>query len=175
MDPGGSTGLAWGVFDEASSIHDAIANGLGKGSATVTGDEYQQIAAIAKFWMAFYRHCVRDRLLEPNQVEFVSEDFIERTDLKGKTHQSPIRILWGVEGYRLGRAAEFAGRQRSSYRVFAPRVILQHPSLGAGVGSQRLREYGCWVRGKQHERSAWSHIIVRLGVLQRVPRGVGVR
>jgi hypothetical protein len=28
-----------------------------------------------------------------------------------------------------------------------------------------------WVVGRQHERSAWRHIIVRLGALQRVPRG----
>jgi hypothetical protein len=69
----------------------------------------------------------------------------------------------------MGRAAEFAGRRHSNSRVYAPRVILQHPSLGAGIGSQRLREYGCWVVGRDHERSAWKHIIARLTVLQRVP------
>jgi hypothetical protein len=171
MDPGGSTGLAWGIFDETASISDALSRGIHKGSATVEGDEYQQIVEIARHWMEFYRLCVLTCMLPPENVEFVSEDFIERTDLRGKKHQSPIRILWGVEGYRMGRAAEFAGRRTSPRRVYAPRVILQHPSLGSAVDSKRLRAYGVWVVGRQHERSAWRHIIVRLGVLQRVPRG----
>jgi hypothetical protein len=172
MDPGGATGLAWGIFDNTASVHDAIKNGLHKGSVTVEGDEYHQIVAIAKYWMSFYKFCVHRCLLDPEDVEFVSEDFVERTDLRGKKHQSPIRILWGVEGYRMGRAAEFAGRRRSGARVYAPRIILQHPSLGAAIGSERLREYGCWVVGRDHERSAWSHIIVRLTVLQRMPSAV---
>jgi hypothetical protein len=171
MDPGGHTGLAWGIFDETASIPDAIAKGVDKGSLTITGDEYDQIGQIAAEWRRFYKRCVEYRLLDPTRVEFVSEDFIERTDLRGKEHQSPIRILWGVEGYRMGRADEFAGRRHSPRKVYCPRVILQHPSLGSAINPKRLRAYGCWVVGKDHERSAWRHIIVRLGVVQRAAPG----
>jgi hypothetical protein len=134
------------------------------------GDEYEQITAIANIWIKFFRHCVTVRCLPPERVEFVSEDFVQRPGSSGgKEGQSPIRILWGVEGYRMGRAAEFAGRRGSEARVIAPRVILQHPSLGSGVTSKRLKEYGCWVVGKEHERSAYKHIAVRLGVIKKIP------
>jgi hypothetical protein len=171
MDPGGHTGLAWGIFDVTVSVGDALENAIDRGSATIEGDEYAQITAIADLWTSFYRRCIREGCMEPESVEFVSEDFVQRPGGSGgKEGQSPIRILWGVEGYRMGRAAEFKGRKDSKAKVFAPRVILQHPSLGSHVTSKRLREYGCWVVGREHERSAWKHIIVRLGKLQQIPR-----
>jgi hypothetical protein len=170
MDPGGHTGLAWGIFDPTASFTDAIAGAADKGSTTIVGEEHDQIRQIAYFWMRFYRGCVQERCMPPENVEFVSEDFVQRPGGSGgKEGQSPIRILWGVEGYRMGRADEFRGRQRSQFKVHAPPMILQHPTLGSGVTSKRLRDYGCWVVGKEHERSAWKHIIVRLGMLQRVP------
>src|SRR4051794_15142811 len=114
MDPGGHTGLAWGIFDETASTAEALQNGLQKGSATVTGDEYAQIERIADLWTSFYRDCVNTRLLDPTKVEFVSEDFVQRPGGSGgKEGNSPLRILWGVEGYRMGRAAEFKGRRGS--------------------------------------------------------------
>lgn len=171
MDPGGHTGLAWGIFDETASVSQALQNGIDKGSTTITGDEYEQIVAGADHWIRFYRDCVNRRLLLPEQIEFVSEDFVQRPGGGGgKEGNSPLRILWGIEGYRLGRAAEFKGRRGSLAKIYAPRAILQHPSLGSAITSRRLREYGCWVVGREHERSAWKHIAVRLGVLQRVPR-----
>jgi hypothetical protein len=168
MDPGGHTGLAWGIFDTSASIADALNNGIDKGSRTLEGDEHAQIEAIANIWVKFFRHCVEVRCLAPERVEFVSEDFVQRPGSSGgKEGQSPIRILWGVEGYRMGRAAEFAGRRGSKKRVIAPRIILQNPSLGSGVSRKMLESYGCWVIGREHERSAFKHIAVRLGRIHK--------
>jgi hypothetical protein len=168
LDPGGKSGLAWGIFDPTASLADALANGLHKGSATAEGDEYDQIRAITEEWTRFYRMCVNECCMDPEAVEFICEDFVQRPNSSGgKEGQSPIRIMWGVEGYRMGRAAEFKGRARSKVKIYAPRMILQHPSQASALGTRkRLESWDCWVVGREHERSAFAHIAVRLARIQ---------
>ena len=68
LDPGGKSGLAWGIFDPADTLAGALANGLHKGSETIEGDEYDQIAAIATSWTDFYRMCVSDCCMDPRSM-----------------------------------------------------------------------------------------------------------
>lgn len=169
MDPGGHTGLAWGVFDPTASVEDALKNGIQKGSHTTEGSEYGQIKEIANLWMDFYRRCVFEGQMDPDDVEFVAEDFVLRPGRHagGKDGISPVRILWGVEGYRLGRADEFKGRRAS--KVHNPPIILQQPNQASTFATNpRLKTWGVWVRGREHERSAWRHIALRLANLNRI-------
>lgn len=179
LDPGGSSGLAWGVFDTSPdlTVAEAMRSRLHADSTTVVGDEYEQIKLIATFWMTFYRECVYERLLDPQAVEFVCEDFVQRPGPTpgGKEGQSPIRIMWGVEGYRMGRADEFKGRKiNSKARIHAPRMILQLPSDSSAYGTkQRLKDWNCWVVGREHERSAWKHVALRVARIQRLQLSSG--
>lgn len=160
--------MAWGIFDTSVSVADALKNGIAIGSDTITGDERSQIKAIAATWSDFYRDCVFGRCMEPEWVEFICEDFIPRLGGKtGKEITSPERIAWGVEGYRMGRADQFR-QLRPFAKVHQPPMILQPPSHVSTFATKvRLREWDLWVRGREHERSAFKHIAYRLGVISK--------
>jgi hypothetical protein len=136
---------------------------LVSGSHTISGPERDQIKEIAYLWRSFYRYCVKSALLPPEQVDFVCEDFIQRPGSSGgKEGTSPERIAWGVEGYRMGAADEYKGRNKGLAHV--PPMIWQHPSQ-AQASSERIKSWGCWIKGREHELSAFRHIAVRVGVL----------
>jgi hypothetical protein len=172
IDPGGSTGVAYGVFDARAKdrdVGDILRTGVYTGSTTIQGDEYAQIREIARLWTQFFRKNVQIGQMDPDSVEFVSEDFILRPGSHGggKEGISPVRILWGVEGYRMGREDEFKGRRNSKHKLtFRRPVILQTAGQAATYASnQRLRDWDLWVVGKEHERSAWRHIALRVATL----------
>lgn len=166
LDPGGQTGVAWGVFPLGEGVSDSLTSGLLKGSTTVIGDEYAQIKIIAGLWQSFLRDCVRNHFMEPEQVEFVCEDFVPNLrGITGKEITSPERICWGVEGYRMGMADQFKLGRRGK-QVYCPPQILQMPSQAKTFATnKRMREWGLWVVGREHERSAWAHLAYRLAIL----------
>lgn len=137
------------------------------GSETLVGDEYTQIKEIAKLWRTFLNQCVTVGRMDPSQVEFVCEDFVPNLrGITGKEITSPERICWGVEGYRMGRADQFMLGRSINKAVYCPRMILQMPSQAKTFATnKRLREWGVWVVGREHERSAWAHLIYRLAIL----------
>lgn len=160
-DPGGATGLAWGVFDPgAASLEDALAGRMLAGSTTVEGTAHEQIREITAIWQSFYRSCVKDACLPPERIYYVCEDFIYSGNVNygGESAEISTALIWGVEGYRMGQADEFR-RLRRGKPIHVPPVILQTAGQAKGaINSQRLKEYGCWVVGRDHERSAWQHV-----------------
>ena len=56
VDPGGKTGVAWGIFDPGAprGVRESLRNKLRAGSDTIQGDERHQISQIANSWMEFY-------------------------------------------------------------------------------------------------------------------------
>jgi hypothetical protein len=64
----------------------------------------------------------------------------------------------------MGSADEY---ERGNWGPAGPvRVVWQQPSAAATFGTKsRLESWDCWVRGKQHERSAWRHLGVRVAKL----------
>lgn len=157
LDPGGKSGLAWGIFnDKADTVADAMRNGLYKGSATVIGGEAKQIKEIFDFWQQFKEGCVRRHLLEPEQVDLVIEDFIllPGQHAGGKEGISPARIGWGFEGYRLGRGYGYRRHKHITQAVWQPATAMRY--------EKKLKDWDCWVVGKEHERSAFCHIGARL-------------
>lgn len=162
MDPGGHTGLAWAILDPADpdGITGSLRNRMNSGSATIAGDERTQIAEIAAIWAAFYSACVRSALLKPSDVWFVCEDYIYApgVNYSGESAAISTALIWGVEGYRMGRRDEW--KEHNPRKTAAiPSMILQP----AGVAMQfatnaRLKEWDCWVVGRDHERSAFRHL-----------------
>jgi hypothetical protein len=165
-DPGGATGLTWGIFNpHAGSIEKILASKLEDGSTTVTGDERTQIREVATLWQSFFSGCVRSALLPPERVWFVCEDYIYApgVNYEGDSAKISTALIWGIEGYRMGRADEFrVGRGRK--QVHVPTMILQPAGMAKSYATkERLKEWGMWERGhggkREHEFSALQHLV----------------
>lgn len=66
-------------------------------------------------------------------------------------------IIYGIEGYRMGRADEWREHRRGPLHV--PPMIMQTASQAKGFATnKRLKEWDCWVVGREHERSAMQHL-----------------
>ena len=159
VDPGGATGLAWGIFDPgAGGVAEALKTRLHAGSTTVDGEERRQIKAIATAWGDFYQDCVHTRRLPPENIYLVMENFIYTgANYAGDSAKISTAIIWGLEGYRMGRRDEWKKHRRG--RAHMPTMVLQNAGdAKAFAKPDLLKEWGVWVVGRDHERSAWQHI-----------------
>lgn len=152
--------MAWGIFNpHAESVEEMLKTRMEAGSTTVTGDERTQIREVADLWQSFYRTCVRSALLPPDRVWFVMENFILKPGetAGGSDATISLALIWGIEGYRMGRADEWAEHKRG--QVMMPSMILQMAGQAKSYATgDRLKEWTVWIKGREHERSAWSHI-----------------
>lgn len=159
VDPGGHTGIAWGVFNpNAKSLKEALLGKMVAGSTTITGELPDQVVEICKLWQSFYESVVRDGLLPPERVFLVCEDFVPRGGQSGagKEGISPAFLIGGIDGYRMGRRDEWRRHRRGRY--FMPLRVLQTAEQAKSHGKHALlKEWGVWVVGREHERSAWQH------------------
>lgn len=129
------------------------------GSTTVTGDVRHQIVEITSIWSSFYTHCVHTALLPPENVWYVCENFVLKPGetAGGDDSTVPLSLIWGVEGYRMGRQDEWKRHKRGVAHM--PPVVLQMAGQAKSYATNpRMKEWGIWVVGREHERSAWAHI-----------------
>lgn len=166
VDPGGQTGLTWGIFNpHAGSIEKILESRLETGSKTVTGDERTQIRDVASTWAAFYSGCVRSALLPPDHVWYVCEDYIYApgVNYEGDSAKISTALIWGIEGYRMGRADEFKNK-RGRKEIYMPTMVLQSAGMAKSYATKaRMQEWGMWERGhggkREHEFSALQHLV----------------
>lgn len=164
-DPGGKadrgkTGLGWGIFETGRSVERALENRWEYGSHTVMGSELLQMREIVKRWRVFSNACAMNGLAE-EQIWFIMEDFVLRPGMHGggKESTTPVAIAWAVYGYLLGAAAG------NGVRMANPLVFQMPGDAATFATNERMRHWGIWVKGREHERSAWAHIALRLGTL----------
>lgn len=169
VDPGGHTGLAWGIFDlgQYVSLEESLNARMDAGSATIVGSEQQQILTITSLWRDFLVRQVRVHQMQPERVQLVMEDF-GRPQIGGRDLYMPLRLIWGVIGFRMGEVSEWERSGKGP--LYCPPVILQQPGTAA-MPKERQMQLGLWVRGKEHERSAWRHVVLRLRTLRSQPLG----
>lgn len=164
VDPGAHTGLAWSIIDETKkTASEAMRARLYSGSDTIEGKEPYQIRTLYDRWITFKRYCVTRALLDPEQVEIIFEDFVLRggQHAGGKDGTIPERISWGFEGYRMSRFDTW----RKGSRSYTP-IIWQQPSAASTYKTRsRLTNCDAWIKGREHERSAMSHMILRVNTL----------
>lgn len=163
VDPGGASGLAWGIMNPLlPDVGEQLRTRSESGSCTIEGDERSQIRAITTVWAAFYRACVTSALLPPERVWFVCEDFIYTgsNTYSGDSAKISTALIWGIEGYRMGRADEYLEQARGRNRkVHVPSMMLQTASQAKTFATNaRLKEWDCWIVGRDHERSAFQHV-----------------
>jgi len=164
VDPGESTGVAWGILDEtAYTSLEAVRERQLSASVTLTGPEAEQIRELYHLWTGFKRMAVNIGRLDPTSVDLVIEDFVLFPGEKpGRSTTAPERVAWGFEGYRMA--------MRDSYRRSLPKhyskIIWQKSGAAHRFkGREILKKADAWVVGKEHERSAFSHMILRTNVL----------
>jgi len=176
IDPGESTGVAWAVVDEKTRGQMAITavkERLTDGSTTISGPEAKQIRELYKLWVIFKRRCVT-QFMEPDWVDLVVEDFVlfpgERP---GKRTTVAERISWGLEGYRMAMYDRHRAQHSNPAAVKHYSQICWQKSGAANRFTKRslLEEANCWIVGREHERSAWAHVILRTNILldRRLP------
>lgn len=164
-DPGGHSGLAWGIFDphRTGGVGEALKERTHAGSTTVGGGPREQIVEIATLWQSFYRACVHDKGLSPSDVWFVCENYVLKPGetVGGGDTSISTSIIWGVEGYRMGRADEWREHKRG--QIVMPSLILQMAGQAKAYATgPNLKRWGVWTVGREHERSAWAHIALFL-------------
>jgi hypothetical protein len=160
IDPGESTGLAWGRFRESGSVSDRIESRREFGTTTVTGHDLRQARLIFRLWTDFQSAAYHDGL----PYELVIEDFIlTRLRSSDRAGLSPVRITSILDGYRHGMADAYEAAGFGPSRVADP--IFQQPSDAFSYATDaRLRRWGIWLPGasKEHEREALAHLCLRL-------------
>lgn len=149
------------MFDPAApgGVEEAIKRKLLSGSTTISGEPLHQIREISDLWQNFYRMCIDKAQLPPDRIFIVFEDFVYApgVNYEGESARISTQIIWGVEGYRRGRADELKLHKRGVLHV--PDLYLQMASQAKPyVTSQRLKDWGIWIVGREHERSAWQHV-----------------
>jgi hypothetical protein len=168
VDPGGTTGVAWGVYDLShKSIADMLAAGEMTGCAQVTGAEEWQAAKIVEHWVDFEMFARHKYGADPL---LVFEDFILRVG-KGSSERaglSPVRITSLVYGLLLGHHVGTAAPWGEDAWEAARRSQmipwkLQQPSAAKSFATKdRLKRWGLWQVGMQHARDAWRHVALAL-------------
>lgn len=77
---------------------------------------------------------------------------------EGQAAKISTAIIWGVEGYRMGQADEW--QLHNEGELHFPTMILQSAAdASQACSNAQLHEYGLWVRGSDHERSAHKHMV----------------
>lgn len=154
LDPGGSSGLAWGRVRDEGTIAERVADRERHGSLTIRDPDWMtQAREISSLWADFRADCHRAGL----PAYFVCEDFIlTHLGSSDRTGLYPVWIAAAVVGYRNGMADAY---ERGGFGRAAPiEVIWQTPSAAKTYATdERLKRWGMWTVGKEHERDAWRH------------------
>jgi hypothetical protein len=161
-DPGGATGLAWAILNPLAreGVGEALRTKMNHGSTTVDGNPRKQIREIASLWSAFYRTCVKSACLPEDRVFYVCENYIYApgVNYEGESAMISTALIWGVEGYRMGRGDEWKLSHPRGRKVLPPMILQTASEAKSYATSARLKEWDCWVVGREHERSAYQHM-----------------
>lgn len=162
IDPGGSTGVAMGYFDTSpGSIYQVLKNPNPKDSFTQVGTPLVQARQLFRHWRNFYASALIHEIPVGN-CWMVIEDFaLSPNAAPGKDILLATQVAHMLLGYRYGAADEF---ERSHANPIHPmQVAWQTPAEAKSfVSDVRLKRWGLWVKGKQHERDAYRHLALFL-------------
>jgi hypothetical protein len=164
VDPGGTTGVAWGIFDDrADTVIESMQTRTHSGSATIhhgriekaptgilQGIIRKQVKDISTLFDKFLDDAMKEYSKHGDvEIEFCVEHFVLTA---GKQHRP------GVEGifpaFMIGAIVrEFSDEE----------ILFQTAAKGMKWHTRAYHtKYNTWVVGKEHEREAWAHVAARL-------------
>lgn len=150
IDPGGTTGVATGVFKmrKGASTVKLIRERRTLVTLEVEGDFLMQARKLCAVWHSFLAMAGQ----EGAEPLLVVESFILRP---GKASADPAQLM----PVRIAAALEALVPVVPEY---------QTPSMAKGYATdERLREWGLWKAGSAHERDAIRHLAYKLHSLER--------
>lgn len=163
-DPGVSSGVAWGIFNlKSTSVAEAMQERMYSGSTTIvtpgygTKDLQEQARRLYASWRQFKIESVNKHFIYPESVVVGMEDFVlyPKVHTPGIEGIFPAYVIGAFEGYRLAHYDRFAPKNGRHYTD----LVRQQASLMTRYNKQDVLKRGnCWIRGRDHERSAFSHI-----------------
>ena len=149
LDPGGSSGLAWARVRDEGTVSERLAARTEPGSDTVSHPDWmEQAKEVVRRWLDFQDRCHAAGI----PAYLVIEDFIlTRFKSSDRTGLYPVWIAAAVRGYRNGLADSVPGAANVG-------TVWQLPTCMTYATDERLKRWGLWVRGREHERDAWRHL-----------------
>lgn len=169
FDPGGTTGVAWGVYDlDEPGIVERLDSGVMVGEGQLTGGEPYQAAMMYEKWRGFQGYCAEKGW--PSTV--IVEDFILRPGKATADREglSPIRLTALFEGILIAGSVGTYMAEEEDWALVAtaamPVVVKQSPAQAKGFATkERLKRWGQWRVGMQHARDARRHVCLYLAGL----------
>lgn len=169
VDPGGTTGIAWGVFNlHHESIVDILDDREFDGDDEITGPEVWQAVQIVERWIDFEMFA---RIkFNCHESVLVFEDFVLRVG-KGTSDRvgiSPVRITSLVEGMLTNKYVGTSHPMSEelwflSQRLKGVPLKLQQPGAAKGFATkERLQRWNLWTGTGRHARDAWRHICLAI-------------
>jgi len=164
IDAGGHTGVAKGIFVPKSTLKETLTEqsairNLLRDSYTIGGTPHAQARQLFSLWRRFYADCLTPPYsATPENVWMVIESFYLSPDASpGGDVLLSTQVAHTLLGYRYGAADEF---DRSHANPIKPiQVAWQTPSEALSYATdERLRRWGLWVKGREHERDAFRHL-----------------
>lgn len=150
IDPGKTTGLAWGVFRDAGSTEQTLRFGKLTGDAQIQGlDSLDSARLIVEQLQTFMKTVQRSKF--GGEIHLVIEDFVLRPNdaTADRAMLTPVEITAMVTGILFG-----------VYGALMPVAVYQMPSEAKGFATtERLKAWGVRVRG-WHAVDAWRHVAV---------------
>ena len=149
-----SSAFAWGRVRDEGTTAERLAARSHDGSDTIEDPDWiAQAREIVRRWTAFRVECARAGL----PAYFVCEDFLlTRFKSSDRSGLYPVWVAAAIAGYRNGLADGYElGGFGPAARV---EIFWQLPSQAQGYAiDERLKRWGLWVKGREHERDAWRH------------------
>lgn len=151
IDPGGTTGIAAGHWRLLGTAADTFGEGRRSFKTTsVKGDWWQQAKTVADLVNRFVFTAQVEHQLPVNHVHIAWEDYTRRPQASSTNLDS----VWVMAA-----ALAFLDRPELDH-------TFQQPADAKGYAENaRLRRWGLWVVGSDHERDATRHMAMRVSTL----------
>lgn len=148
VDPGTTTGVARGVFEQCASVWEGVASGPWE-SWEATGPPAEQAWEIMGEFFDWTQTLRKQRILPV----LAMEDFVVGLGPGAASKRElldPVRVANACEALSISRAG-----------MYWTRIQYQQPSERTIYTNDRLRKHGMWVKGSDHRRDAVRHMILR--------------
>lgn len=151
FDPGGTTGVAWGVMKPEQTLNETL-NGAELASCDITGDYKQQAGKLYDLWTGLVYNWNVEREISLDDTYCVSEGFsLSRIGSRDKVGLYPVWIAAMFEGLVWNEGV---------------RVEYQEPSTKGRSTSARMKRWGIWERGvSEHRKDAMRHLAYKVNKL----------
>lgn len=166
IDPGGTTGVAAGYVELEETRRKTLETMINKKSAEVSGNYLSQAAQLDTIFRNFvFTANVENGIPLPN-IHIAIENFVLRRSREGGA-TGDLTSCWVAAAAVAMFHKVIAVVDEKQYTQVAAdsegSIHWQMPSDAKHVANnERLKSYGLWVVGSEHERDAFRHLVLRV-------------